>query len=128
MRDGKALTNIDEFGGKSYKAGDKISGKVLAQVSPQVIKALVDNYKIEIQGMEPSSGGGAGGLAHLTARLDQQADTIKAQAKQIETLVAGCKVLNERIIVLEGGKIAAPKVKKPAKAAAAKTAARCAHA
>jgi hypothetical protein len=96
MRDGKALTHIPEFGGKAYQAGEKIPGKVLANVSPQVLKALVDNFKIEIEGMEPSTGG-SGGIAHLTARLDAQADQIKA-------LVAANKELSGRLSALEGGK------------------------
>lgn len=108
MRDGTALTHIPEFSGKEYKAGEKIPGKVLANVSPQVLKALVDNFKIEIEGMEPS-GGGSGAQQHLMARLDQQGETIKK--------------LEARIAVLEGGKPAAekkPTAKKADKADKAK--------
>lgn len=117
MRDGKALTNMEEFGGKPYKAGDRIPGSVLDKISPRALKALVDNYKIEIEGMEPSSGAGTGGQAHLAARCDALAD-------QNKTLIAGFKALTDRVIVLEGGKpAAAPKNPAPTGRRAARAAA-----
>ena len=91
------------------QAGQKIPGAVIAKLTPQVLKSLVDNYKIEVDGMEPSSGGGAGGMAHLTARLDQQGDQIKG-------LLAAVKHLTEQVSAL-GGKPA----KKTAKAIKATT-------
>lgn len=97
MPNGKALTNIPEMDGKAYAAGAKIPAAVIAKITPQVLRSLVDGGKIEVEGMEQSAGG-SGGQAHIMARLDQQSDQIKA-------LVAGCKTLTDRVISLEGGKV-----------------------
>lgn len=106
-KDGKALTNLPEFGGKAYKAGDKIPAAVLAGISPQVLRALVDGGKIEVAGMEQSVGG-SGGQAHIMARLDKQDDQIKG-------LLAANKEMSARLAALEGktpAKVAkAPKAK-----------------
>lgn len=108
MRDGKALTNLQEFGGKSYKAGDKIPGKVIATLTPQVLRSLVDGGKIEVEGMEPGSGP-SGGQAHIMARLDQQADAIKK-------LAAGFNKLAAEVAALKGEK-KAPASRRAARAA-----------
>lgn len=100
----KALRNIEKLGGKSYKAGDAVPDAVIASMSPQVLRSLVENHTLEVSGME-AKGAATGSQAHLAARLDRQADQITA--------------LTARLDALEGKKPA--KVTKPKGSAAAVT-------
>ncbi len=79
----KALRNIDRLAGKPYKAGDSIPDAVIAQISGQVLRSLVDSRTIEVAGMDA---GGGGGAAHVQARLDRQDDRIKKLEAAVSTL------------------------------------------
>lgn len=96
----KALRNIEKLAGKSYKAGEAISDAVIAKITPQVLRSLVENHTIEVPGME-AKGAGTGGMAHVMARLDQQADLIKK-------LTAANAAMEKRLDAIEGKKSATP--------------------
>ncbi len=109
----KALRHIPELCGKAYAPGDPIPAAAIAKITPQVLRVLVDQHSIEVEGMEPS-GKGSGGMQHLIARIDRQGEQIKAmetaRAEDAKTISA----LGKRLDALEDVK--PTKAAKPAKA------------
>lgn len=90
----KALRPIAKLHGVSYAAGSEIPDAVIARMSPQVVKALVNRGDLEVEGME-AAGATAGISQHLGARIDKHNDMLKAgevahadNAKRIAALEA----------------------------------------
>lgn len=106
----KALRNIDKLAGKSYKAGDAIPEAVIAKITPQVLRSLVETHTIEVPGMESKSNS-PGQNAHLMARLDKQSEQIKKLEAGRADDAKNMSALAKRLEALEG--------KKPVKAAPA---------
>jgi hypothetical protein len=76
---------MHSFLGKPRKAGDVIADEEIAKVSPQTLKALINNGQIEIEGMTPGEGANAGTLQHIRARQDAHDDRLKkAEASNVE--------------------------------------------
>lgn len=110
-----ALRDIPKLMGKPYKTGATIPDAVIAQMTPQSVRALVNNHTIEVAGMEAGGAKGGGANTHLAAKTDQHHDRLKkleaGKVEDAKTIAA----LEKRLSALEAGK-----TEKPAKAAKAK--------
>lgn len=97
----KALRKINPLFGQCYEAGAMIPDEVVAKISPQQLRALIDKNLLQVDGME--AGNGSGVSAHIKARSDQHQD-------RITKLEAANAALTARLEVLEGKAPAAPTV------------------
>lgn len=107
----KALRHIPELCGKAYEPGAPIPAAVIGKISPQVLRVLVDQHAIEVDGME-ASGKGAGSMTHVTARLDAHSDRLKGVDKTTGEILKTLSSIEKRLAALEA------KPTKAAKAAA----------
>lgn len=80
----KALRNINPLLGKAYATGDTIPDAVISSLSPQTVRALINNHSIEVEGMDPDRGSGVG--AHLKAVTEKHHERIKALEARLDAL------------------------------------------
>lgn len=106
----RALRNIDKLAGASYPAGATIPDDVVAKISPQVLRSLVNGAALEVDGME--RGADAGASAHIKARQDQHHERIqKLEAANVE-FRASHDDLAKRLATLESGNASAKTARK----------------
>jgi hypothetical protein len=116
----RALRPIKALFGVSYEAGAPIPDDVIGKISPQALRALINNHTVEVDGHDADVSGG-GAVAHLKARADRLQDQNAAQARQIAVLQQSHDDLAQRVAAIEG-KTPAPKKlsKREARATASK--------
>ena len=119
MTTATALREIPKLFGKSYATGAEIPAAVISQMTPQALRALVDNRTIQVEVMSP--GTGAGMDQHLKAKVDglekrlaKAEKGLTAAEKAFKTLQASYDDLAARMAALDGGNKPARKSKKGA--------------
>lgn len=93
------------FLGGEVAVGDVLTDEQYARLTPQTLKALVNNGALEVEGM--ASGGETGMGAHLKAKVDSHHDRLTKAEATVKTLQASNDDLARRLTALEGGKAAA---------------------
>lgn len=116
MSSGTALRPIDKLFGKAYAAGETIPPDVVARMTPQVVRSLVNKGDISVEGMTADTGSG-GMSQHLMARIDKLDDTSKKQAKLIEAQAKEMEAMRAQLAALAAG-TGEPKADKKSRRAA----------
>jgi hypothetical protein len=88
MAEGKALRAIRMLDGRSWAPGEIIPAVVIAKIKPEALRQLVVRGDMAVDGVDAGNSSSPGQLAHLTARLDKQADQIKRLESQVAELKA----------------------------------------
>lgn len=115
MAEAVALRPISKLMGKAYKAGETIPADVIASMTPQAVKALVENGHIEVPGME--AGTNSGLTQHMKAKIEAQDAQIKKLHTSNEVLQQSHDDLAGRVAALEAAGGDKPKSKREARAA-----------
>jgi len=96
MAEGKALRDIPKLDGRPWKAGEVIPAVVIAKIKPEALRQLVTRGDMAVDGVEVG-GASPGQIAHLTARMDRQADQIKRLEGKVAELEATKEAATKRV-------------------------------